>query len=762
MVARHIRQLQATAKIETVHTGGNVAWMGNGSTIFTTCSNVVKAVDISGCLSSETIGDPEEELRITSIGLSTDSTRLYVAYNNQTIKEVVIEEGEKTSYKTGKIWKSMHEAPILIMQHCSTTPYLATGSADNTVKVWDMAHQQCSHFFRGDSVVSAICFVGFEFLLVGYISGTVRFLPTFKNDRQSSEFIRTNPPCFSQITSILQIPNSKSALIVSRDNTASIFKTSSMKTFKTIPLFEAVESAAFAKNGNLITVGEEGTIKEWKIEGAKLIRSKKISEVGLSSITFNAAREEYLITSEDHNLFILNAATFGTEREIVGMHHEVYSCCFAGPSDSHLVVASNTPSLLLYDTATLDCKLAQGHSESILTVAKANFDPCLVASGSKDNTVIVWRLMERDKWCLEPIAKASGHTASVNSLRLSHSAANSHLLSLSSDCTIKLWSLKLLPTKEQIEKNKFKDLISLTASSTLVAHGKDANCLDLAISDKAAISGGMDKLVKLWRVDASSGHLLIGGTLSGHRRGIVDVAFSAHNQKAASASVDLTVKVWDTLEQTCLFTLTGHTCAVFQVLFVATGKQVMSADSSGILRLWSLENGECEMSLEAHEDKIWSVAPNSVRNEFATAGGDGKMVIWKDVTEEKIEEENRKRRKQVEQEQTLHNLLEQNRFQDALDYALELARPACAYKVIDKLIENAELQKALSKLERNKLQMLLDFATQWNTNSKSSQASQEVLFNILLFMPPDEILKLPNARSFVEAFIPYTKRQELK
>ncbi|PAV79906.1 hypothetical protein WR25_02816 [Diploscapter pachys] len=717
MVARHIRQLQATAKIETVHTGGNVTWMGNGSTIFTTCSNVVKAVDISGCLSSETIGDPEEELRITSICLSTDSTRLYVAYNNQTIKEVVIGEGEKTSYKTGKIWKSMHEAPILIMQHCSTTPYLATGSADNTVKVWDMAHQQCSHFFRGDSVVSAICFVGFEFLLVGYISGTVRVFDLTKT--ATEKMLAESKSHTSQISSILQIPNSKSALIVSRDNTASIFKTSNMKTFKAIPLFEAVESAAFAKNGNLITVGEEGTIKEWKVEGAKLIRSKKISEVGLSSITFNAAREEYLITSEDHNLFILNAATFETEREVVGMHHEVYSCCFAGPSDSHLVVASNTPSLLLYDTATLDCKLAQGHSESILTVAKANFDPCLVASGSKDNTVIVWRLMERDKWCLEPIAKASGHTASVNSLRLSHSAANSHLLSLSSDCTIKLWPLKLLPTKEQIEKNKFKDLISLTASSTLVAHGKDANCLDLAISDKAAISGGMDKLVKLWRVDASSGHLLIGGTLSGHRRGIVDVAFSAHNQKAASASVDLTVKVWDTLEQTCLFTLTGHTCAVFQ---------------------------------------IWSVAPNSARNEFATAGGDGKMVIWKDVTEEKIEEENKKRRKQVEQEQTLHNLLEQNRFQDALDYALELARPACAYKVIDKLIENAELQKALSKLERNKLQMLLDFATQWNTNSKSSQASQEVLFNILLFMPPEEILKLPNARSFVEAFIPYTKR----
>ena len=55
--------------------------------------------------------------------------------------------------------------------------------------------------------------------------------------------------------------------------------------------------------------------------------------------------------------------------------------------------------------------------------------------------------------------------------------------------------------------------------------------------------------------------------------------------------------------------------------------------------------------MESLAFQIWSIAPNTANSEFVTAGGDGKMVIWKDATSEKIEEENKKRRRQVEQEQ---------------------------------------------------------------------------------------------------------------
>ncbi|RCN26313.1 Utp13 specific WD40 associated domain protein [Ancylostoma caninum] len=107
---------------------------------------------------------------------------------------------------------------------------------------------------------------------------------------------------------------------------------------------------------------------------------------------------------------------------------------------------------------------------------------------------------------------------------------------------------------------------------------------------------------------------------------------------------------------------------------------------------------------------------------------------------------------------TLNNLLEQDRFQEALEFALGLVRPFCALKVIDRLIDRDELMSALMKLDKQRIQILLDFATQWNTNSRTSLASQNVLNCILKSLPPDELLELPNIRSVVESFIPYTKR----
>ncbi|KAK6059753.1 Utp13 specific WD40 associated domain protein, partial [Cooperia oncophora] len=107
--------------------------------------------------------------------------------------------------------------------------------------------------------------------------------------------------------------------------------------------------------------------------------------------------------------------------------------------------------------------------------------------------------------------------------------------------------------------------------------------------------------------------------------------------------------------------------------------------------------------------------------------------------------------------QTLSNLLEEDRLQEALEFALGLARPFCALKVIDKLSDRDELMPALIKLDKQKIQVLLGFVTQWNTNSRTSLASQNVLNCLLRIIPPEQLLELPNIRSTIESLIPYTK-----
>ncbi|PIO74667.1 Utp13 specific WD40 associated domain protein, partial [Teladorsagia circumcincta] len=77
--------------------------------------------------------------------------------------------------------------------------------------------------------------------------------------------------------------------------------------------------------------------------------------------------------------------------------------------------------------------------------------------------------------------------------------------------------------------------------------------------------------------------------------------------------------------------------------------------------------------------------------------------------------------------------------------------------VIDKLSDRDELMPSLMKLDKQKVQILLGFVTQWNTNSRTSLASQSVLNCLLKIMPPEELLELPNIRSTIESLIPYTR-----
>ncbi|KHJ96550.1 Utp13 specific WD40 associated domain protein [Oesophagostomum dentatum] len=577
-----VRDLAVKRTIEALYTGGVLEWSPDGSTLYSTCTNVVKAINLDDNLSCCTIGDPEETLRITCICLDKNRSRLLVAYTNYVVREYSL--GENIG-EVARSWKTMHTAPILSMKFSHDGSMLATGSADHTVKIWDMVQQHCTHTLKGPGVVSALSFVQNSRLMVGYVEGQICMFDLVKG--AIHKLLREWKTHSSQVTGFVELSGSRRVVAVSRDQTASITEIETREVLKVFPLFEAVESAALAHNGNLITVGEEGIVKEWIINSGNVLRRKKLATVGLDFLAYNPVRDQILVTSVEENIFIVSFDDLSLRRQIVGFHDEMFVC-------------------------------------------------------------------------------------------------------------------------------------------------------------------RMDKMVKLWHIDTAKMRLGIAGTLSGHRRGVADARFSPNSLKVASSSGDMTIKIWSLQDKTCLQTLNGHNSAVFRILFVNHGSQLMSADSAGIIKIWTLADSDASISIEAHNDKIWTLLVNRDESEYVTAGTDGRIIVWRDVSEEKKLEEEVKIRKRMEEEQTLNNLLEQDRFQEALEYALGL--------VVDRLIDRGELMTAVMKLDKQRLQTLLDFATQWNTNSRTSMASQYVVNCILKIVPADELLELPNIRSSIESLIPYTKR----
>jgi WD40 repeat protein len=69
------------------------------------------------------------------------------------------------------------------------------------------------------------------------------------------------------------------------------------------------------------------------------------------------------------------------------------------------------------------------------------------------------------------------------------------------------------------------------------------------------------------------------------------VAFSPDGKILASASVDETVRLWDSATGAARRTLEGHSGSVYAVAFSPDGKMLASASNDKTVRLWDSATG---------------------------------------------------------------------------------------------------------------------------------------------------------------------------
>merc|ERR1712086_641556 len=111
-------------------------------------------------------------------------------------------------------------------------------------------------------------------------------------------------------------------------------------------------------------------------------------------------------------------------------------------------------------------------------------------------------------------------------------------------------------------------------------------CLDVSADSTLVLGGCADGTVSLVQVE--SGKLL--GKYEGHTDGIEGVAFCSSFPFVASASLDGTVKVWDTGRHEVRHTLT-HQGAVVKALWHPTMPWLYTASVDGIVRVWDGRDG---------------------------------------------------------------------------------------------------------------------------------------------------------------------------
>lgn len=273
--------------------------------------------------------------------------------------------------------------------------------------------------------------------------------------------------------------------------------------------------------------------------------------------SYNPDTAATVAVHHDQNIVVASLPTLSVIRQIIGFNDEIIDSIYLSTSapDSHLVLATNSSLIRIYDTATMDARLLSGHTDVVLCLDKSPDGQWLV-SGSKDNTARIWRYASVGGW--RCVAVAQGHAEAVGAVAMSRSGGGrpKFLFTASQDRTVKMWDLSDLSSDaaDVEEPNKLKSL------ATMRVHEKDINSLDVSPNDGLLVSGSQDKTLKVFNVTyragtanaPASGGIKQLGVCKGHKRGVWSVKFSPTDRVVVSGAADRTIRVWSLDDFTCL------------------------------------------------------------------------------------------------------------------------------------------------------------------------------------------------------------------
>jgi len=116
-------------------------------------------------------------------------------------------------------------------------------------------------------------------------------------------------------------------------------------------------------------------------------------------------------------------------------------------------------------------------------------------------------------------------------------------------------------------------------------------------------------------------------TCSGHADVIVDCAFSPAGNRVVTASLDATLRVWNTSDGKLLTVLRGHQNEVRSVAYAPDGRFVVSASLDGAIRTWQAD-AEGDYAAPSHAASVTLCQFHPDGKTVLTSGADGLFKLW--------------------------------------------------------------------------------------------------------------------------------------
>lgn len=497
-----------------------------------------------------------------------------------------------------------HTAEIPGVAISPDSRYLASGSLDATVKIWDAASGSLIHTLtghRGD--VEVVAFAPDSRYLVSAATDFQAILWDVQTGAELRRFIGHTEP----VRAAVFTPDGSQLITASSDTLLILWDIASGQEIRRfVGHQQPVQSAALSPDGSLLLSGaRDGKLYLWDVATGTQLR--EFSGHGSSTIydvAFSPDGTQAVSGAGDGSLFLWDVATGLQQNRFIGSSRaDVRSVVFA-PDGMTLYTAASDGAIHLWDVATaLEINRLAGHRETVLGLDISK-DGRLLLSGGNDQTLRLWNIGA-------PGAAEIMNTHTGRVSGLAYSADGRMLYSVSADGSLRGRDLTTMQEKVYYQN----------AGMTLQA---------LALTADGAVAALGSRQGDLILLDMATGAEL--RRLTGHTDTIESLVFLANGQQLLAADDDGVIILWNAADGTEIRRFEGHEGAVYSLSLNREQTQFASGGRDDRAILWDLAAGTEIRRFEGHADSVYSVAISPDGTKLVTGSRDTFMIVWNIAT----------------------------------------------------------------------------------------------------------------------------------
>ncbi|MBD2471964.1 WD40 repeat domain-containing protein [Nostoc sp. FACHB-145] len=522
-------------------------------------------------------------------------------YPHQLLAPVLGSLKEATNTPTEANSLRGHEQEVNCLAFSPDGKFIASGSSDSTVCLWNIVGNPTAQFLLGhEQEVNCLAFSpDGKFIVSGSIDGILCLW-----DLQGNLMTQPWQGNEEGIIAVAFSSNSDSIVSVGFDGTVCLWDlegnaiTQSWRGHK-----EGVISVTFSPNGDsIISVGFDGTVCLWDLEGNAITQPWHGHEAKIICIAFSPDSKYIVSGSSDSTVRLWDIQGNPIGQPWRGHEGRVNSVAFS-PDGKFIISGSCDRTIRLWDIdGNSITQPWRGHEGQVNSLAFSP-DGKLIVSGS-DKTVRLWEL---DQILQDRVIGRSQRKYEnwINSVAFSPDG--NWIVSASNDATVRLW-----------------DIDGNAIGQPWRGHEKEVNSVAFSPDGNWIVSASNDATVRLWDIDGNA----IGQPWRGHEKEVNSVAFSLDGNWIVSASNDSTVRLWDIDGNAIGQPWRGHEKEVNSVAFSPDNKLIVSASNDSTVRLWDIDGNAIGQPWRGHEKEVNSVAFSPDGNWIVSASNDSTVRLW--------------------------------------------------------------------------------------------------------------------------------------